>query len=91
MPRCARSGVLEPAPSAPHPCGRFSHLNAMFAETMFAETMFAETQFETPAPVRYDLRTPAEPSPPPIKEPPNPPENPDAPVREPDPGDPGQI
>jgi hypothetical protein len=37
------------------------------------------------------LRTPAEPSPPPIKEPPNPLENPDAPVREPDPDDPAQI
>lgn len=31
------------------------------------------------------LRSPAEPSPPPIKEPPVPPENPDATVREPDP------
>jgi hypothetical protein len=37
------------------------------------------------------LRSPAEPSPPPIKEPPDPPENPDAPVREPDPTEPAQI
>jgi len=37
------------------------------------------------------LRAPAEPSPPPIKEPPDPPENPDAPVREPDPTEPAQI
>jgi len=36
-------------------------------------------------------RTPAEPSPPPIKEPTDPPENPDAPVREPDPEEPAQI
>jgi hypothetical protein len=37
------------------------------------------------------LRTPPEPSPAPIKEPPDPPENPDAPVREPDPDAPGQM
>jgi len=37
------------------------------------------------------LRSPAEPSPLPIKEPPDPPENPDAPVREPDPTEPAQI
>ena len=42
-------------------------------------------------PSRVELRSPAEPSPPPIKEPPSPPENPDAPVREPDPDDPDQI
>jgi hypothetical protein len=34
---------------------------------------------------------PPEPSPAPIKEPPNPPEGPDAPVREPGPDDPEQI
>jgi len=39
----------------------------------------------------FDLRTPAEPAPPPIKEPLDPPENPDAPIREPDPEDPAQI
>jgi hypothetical protein len=42
-------------------------------------------------PTRHHLRAPSEPSPPPIKEPPNPPENPDAPVREPDPEEPEQI
>jgi hypothetical protein len=53
--------------------------------------MFVETQFETSSPIGYRLRAPSEPSPAPIKEPPNPPENPDAPVREPDPDDPDQI
>jgi hypothetical protein len=37
------------------------------------------------------LRSLAEPSFPPIQEPPDPPENPDAPVREPDPAEPGEI
>jgi hypothetical protein len=38
------------------------------------------------------LRTPAEPMPPPIKEPPpEGPENPDVPVREPEPDEPGEI
>jgi hypothetical protein len=37
------------------------------------------------------FRTPAEPMPPPIKEPPNPEENPDTPVREPDPEEPETI
>ena len=37
------------------------------------------------------LRKPAEPMPPPIKEPPSPMENPDAPVREPDPEEPEEI
>jgi hypothetical protein len=37
------------------------------------------------------LRKPAEPMPPPIKEPPWPMENPDAPVREPDPEEPEEI
>ena len=39
----------------------------------------------------YHLRTPADPEPFPVQEPPDPPENPDMPVREPDPEDPGQI
>jgi hypothetical protein len=40
----------------------------------------------------YDLRNPAEPMPPPVKEPPpEGPENPDVPVREPDPDEPGEI
>jgi hypothetical protein len=63
----------------------------MLVETQPFETQFLETQFETFSPLRYDLRAPSEPSPPPIKEPPNPPENPDAPVREPDPDYPDQI
>ena len=37
------------------------------------------------------LRNPAEPSPPPVKEPVDPPENPDMPIREPDPEDPNSI
>jgi hypothetical protein len=53
--------------------------------------MLVETKFQSLPLCRYDLRAPSEPSPPPIKEPPNPPENPDAPVREPDPDDPEQI
>src|SRR5579864_3955504 len=40
---------------------------------------------------RHLFRTPADPFPAPIQEPPDPPENPDVPVREPDPEDPGQI
>jgi len=48
-------------------------------------------QSEAPLAIAYYLRKPAEPMPPPIKEPPNPPENPDAPVREPDPEEPEQI
>ena len=40
----------------------------------------------------YSVITPAEPMPPPVKEPPSDgPENPDVPVREPDPEEPGQI
>lgn len=40
----------------------------------------------------FALRTPAEPTPPPIQEPPDPPENPDVvPIREPDPEQPGEI
>jgi hypothetical protein len=39
---------------------------------------------------KFELRNPAEPAPPPIREP-EPSENPDMPVREPDPEDPGQI
>jgi hypothetical protein len=48
-------------------------------------------QSEAPQVSSYHLRKPAEPMPPPIKEPLNPPENPDAPVREPDPEEPEQI
>jgi hypothetical protein len=46
---------------------------------------------ETTLPTQYRVHTPAEPMPPPIKEPPSPEENPDAPVREPDPEEPQQI
>jgi hypothetical protein len=59
---------------------RFWHQNAMLIEK--------PSEMET---MRYRLRTPAGPSPPPIKEPPSPPENQDAPVREPDPEEPAQI
>jgi hypothetical protein len=75
------SGVFVPVQSASHPFERFSHQNAMLVET----------QIETPSPTRHHLRTPSQPSPAPIKEPPNPPENPDVPVREPDPDDLAQI
>jgi hypothetical protein len=41
---------------------------------------------------RTEMRTPAEPSPPPVKEPPDPPEGPDTfPIREPDPEEPDTI
>jgi len=53
--------------------------------------MLVELQLQVPLAMDHYLRTPAEPSPPPIKEPPSPMENPDAPVREPDPDDPAQI
>jgi len=46
---------------------------------------------EPAAAVGVLLRQPAEPTPAPIKEPPNPPENPNAPVREPEPEDAEQI
>jgi hypothetical protein len=39
----------------------------------------------------FDLRTPSEPMPPPVKEPPDAPENPDIPLREPEPDEPGEI
>jgi hypothetical protein len=59
-------------------CKGFSHLNAM------PRNMTPETTLRGP-------NHPAEPMPPPIKEPPTSPENPDAPVREPDPEEPEQI
>jgi len=46
---------------------------------------------QTSLPTQYRVRTPAEPMPPPIKEPPNPDENPDAPVKEPEPDEPPEI
>ena len=39
----------------------------------------------------YELRSPADPQPFPVQEPPDPPENPDMPVREPEPEVPNQI
>jgi len=48
-------------------------------------------QSHMPFPAGFEFRSPAEPAPPPIKEPVEPPENPDAPVREPDPEEPAQI
>lgn len=41
-------------------------------------------------PIQYKLRTPAEPSPFPVREP-DPPENPDVPIQEPDPEEPEEI
>jgi hypothetical protein len=52
--------------------------------------MMLNLKSEIPLPVLHN-RKPAEPMPPPIKEPPAPMENPDAPVREPDPEEPEQI
>ncbi|MFZ0292907.1 MAG: hypothetical protein WAL52_04840 [Candidatus Sulfotelmatobacter sp.] len=53
--------------------------------------MIPDLQLGTLTNVPLNLRQPAEPMPPPIKEPPSPMENPDAPVREPDPEEPEQI
>jgi hypothetical protein len=53
--------------------------------------MNLDLEFRTPTLPPSLLRTPAEPMPPQIKEPPSPMENPDAPVREPDPEEPEQI
>jgi hypothetical protein len=72
---------------------RLRHPNTRlpFEEVWHQTSMLREQRETMPALIDQYLRTPAEPSPPPIKEPPNPPENPDAPVSEPDPDDPGQI
>jgi hypothetical protein len=61
------------------PFKTFSHLKAM---TVLMENF---------SPDFLRVRKPPEPSPSPIKEPPNGPENPDAPVREPDPDEPAQM
>jgi hypothetical protein len=63
------------------PLKRFSHQIAMQLVM----------RVETSLPTQYRLRTPAEPMPPPIKEPPGPNENPDAPIKEPEPDEPEQI
>jgi hypothetical protein len=78
---CSTVVVFGPVQSASHCSERF----------LPQKPMLAERQIETLLPTRHRLRTPSEPSPAPIKEPPNPPENPDAPMREPDPDDPAQI
>jgi hypothetical protein len=62
-----------------------------FVRFWHQKLMLVELQLQVPLAMDHYLRTPAEPSPPPIKEPPSPMENPDAPVREPDPDDPAQI
>jgi hypothetical protein len=69
----------------------YSLLWLPFAHFRHQIAMSASLRFETCLPTRCLLRTPAEPMPPPIKEPPSPMENPDAPVREPDPEEPEQI
>jgi hypothetical protein len=53
----------------------------------------AKTTREDLETMEHDARrNPAEPMPPPVKEPPpDGPENPDLPIREPDPADPGEI
>ena len=61
------------------PFKTFSHLKAM---TVLTENF---------PPDFLRVRKPPEPSPAPIKEPPDGPENPDAPVREPDPDEPAQM
>jgi hypothetical protein len=63
------------------PCRRLSHLNVMTTSM----------DYEMNRSLPFYLRKPAEPMPPPIREPPSPMENPDAPVREPDPEEPEEI
>jgi hypothetical protein len=58
---------------------RFRHLNRMHASLQGPDPI----DFRAPA-------DPAEPAPPPIREP-DPPENPDLPIREPEPDEPGEI
>jgi hypothetical protein len=53
--------------------------------------MLDSTQLENFPTAFLRVRKPPEPSPAPIKEPPDAPENPDAPVREPDPDEPAQM
>jgi hypothetical protein len=49
------------------------------------------SQCEFNSTILLRVRKPPEPSPAPIKEPPDPPENPDAPLRKPDPEEPAQM
>jgi hypothetical protein len=53
--------------------------------------MTTSMDYEMNRSLPFYLRKPAEPMPPPIREPPSPMENPDAPVREPDPEEPEEI
>lgn len=53
----------------------------------YSDDMVLCSAYDTP----LDLRQTPNPSPPPIKEPPDGPENPDVPVREPDPVEPSEI
>ena len=50
-----------------------------------------EQVWRYPRSMQFELRQIPEPSPPPVKEPPDGPENPDVPVREPDPDEPFQM
>jgi hypothetical protein len=66
-----------------------------FSREWHLTLMSNEISKSSPLSLNYDLnyasRGPAEPSLPPVQEPPAPPENPDMPVREPDPDMPNQI
>jgi hypothetical protein len=80
------SGTRDCSTVAGGPVQSASHASEPF---LHQKPMLAERQIETFVP--HHLRTPSEPSPALIKEPPNPPENPDVPVRQPDPDNPAQI
>ncbi len=78
---CHLQSAIRPGEERRLPLDCVSHLTGMNLEMQFEMLPFAPSFF----------RQPAEPMPPPIKEPPSPMENPDAPVREPDPEEPEQI
>jgi len=63
----------------------------VFPSQQLARKVIADTRIRILTVMRFDLRQLPEPSPPPIKEPPDGPENPDVPVREPDPDEPFQM
>jgi hypothetical protein len=60
-------------------------------ELVGGETSNRESQFQHPITMRFELHQFPDPSPPPIKEPPDGPEQPDVLVREPDPDEPSKI
>jgi hypothetical protein len=62
-----------------------------FKSVSHLKGMLDSTQLENFPTAFLRVRKPPEPSPAPIKEPPDAPENPDAPVREPDPDEPAQM